>query len=114
MQGGSEHSACPDDTGFPEIGTYWRAVDSDDLRVVDFENCSMVFNPTTWDTHYVSPLVGAVLGLLRESAFPAASIASELAATPDEVDALAGPILAVLSQLAGFGLVTPEDQIADS
>lgn len=91
----------------------WCAIDDPDLRVVDFDNCSMVFNPTTWDTHYVSPLIGAVLGLLRESAYPVESIASELAANPDDVDALAEQVLSALSQLATFGLVTSVDPCAN-
>ena len=91
----------------------WRAIDDPDLRVVDFDNCSMVFNPTTWDTHYVSPLIGAVLGMLRESAYPVESIASELAANPDDVDTLAEQVLSALSQLANFGLVIAVDPCAN-
>jgi len=82
--------------------------------VVDFDNCSMVFNPITWDTHYVSPLIGAVLGLLRESSFPTAGLASELAANPDDAAAMVDPVLSALSQLAAFGLVTSDDQSANS
>ena len=94
--------------------TVWRAIDDPDLRVVDFDNCSMVFNPITWDTHYVSPLIGAVLGLLRESASPAVGLASELAANPDDEAAMLDPILSALSQLAEFGLVTSDIPSANS
>ncbi len=96
------------------VNTAWRAIDDPDLRVVDFDNCSMVFNPITWDTHYVSPLIGAVLGLLRESPYLPTVLAFELAASPDDAVAMVDPVLSALSQLAAFGLVTSDVQSADS
>jgi len=89
--------------------TRFRVASHPDLRILRFDDESVVFNPFLWHTHLLNASAALVLDLLEEG--PAA--AEELAAAL--TDESGAPAIAVeqveklLEELAGLALVQPDD-----
>jgi PqqD family protein of HPr-rel-A system len=85
--------------------TRFRVAAHPDLRVLRFEDESVVFNPFLWHTHLLNAAAALILDALEEAPATAAEIA---AALTDETGAHVLPaeqVEQVLDELAGLALV---------
>jgi PqqD family protein of HPr-rel-A system len=85
--------------------TRFRVAAHPDLRILRFDDESVVFNPFLWHTHLLNPAAALILDALEEGPATAAELAAGLS---DESGAPAIPVAqieAALEQLAGLALV---------
>jgi PqqD family protein of HPr-rel-A system len=85
--------------------TRFRVAAHPDLRILRFDDESVVFNPFLWHTHLLNPAAALILDALEEGPATAAELAGGLS---DESGTPAIPVAqieAALEQLAGLALV---------
>ena len=89
--------------------TRYRVAAHPDLRILRFDDESVVFNPFLWHTHLLNPAAALILDALEEGPATAAELAAGLtdeSGTPTiPVDQVAG----ALDQLARLALVEAVD-----
>jgi PqqD family protein of HPr-rel-A system len=88
--------------------TRFRVAAHPDLRILRFDDESVVFNPFLWHTHLLNPAAALILDALEDGPATADEIAAALA---DESGAPAIPadeVERVLGELAGLALIEPD------
>jgi PqqD family protein of HPr-rel-A system len=93
--------------------TRFRVTAHPDLRILRFDDESVVFNPLLWHTHLLNASAALILDALEEGPGTAAEIA---AATSDDVGVpaiAADDVARLLDELAGLALVerVPEEAL---
>lgn len=77
------------------------------LRMVAFEERTAVFNPASWETHFLNPAAMAVLARLHESPCGQSDVEALLRALLDDAAGqhAAGHAERILAELRAVGLV---------
>jgi PqqD family protein of HPr-rel-A system len=92
--------------------TRFRRVEHRDLRILKFEDESLVFNPRLWHTHFLNASAGLILECLGEAPASATELAA-LIVDEDGRPALPPDQIAMaMSELAGLSLIEPDDAAA--
>lgn len=89
-------------------GARFRVVRHPDLRVLRFDDESVVFNPVLWQTHLLNASAALIFDCLEESPATAAELAAELAGEGADAGVPLEQIEQALGDLAGLGLVEPD------
>lgn len=84
----------------------WRLVAPDHTRTFDGDSAAMVFNPVSWATHRVAPLVLWVIEQLRQGAQSQAQLLEELSLNGEDRSALEVHLAAAISELERYGIIT--------
>lgn len=88
--------------------TRFRVAAHPDLRILRFDDESVVFNPFLWHTHLLNAAAALILDALEDGPATASEVAAAMA---DETGAPAIPadqVEQLLNELAGLALVEPE------
>jgi PqqD family protein of HPr-rel-A system len=85
--------------------TRYRIARHPDLRIVRFEDESLVFNPVLWHTHFLNASGALILDCLDEAPASAAELAAALCDPAGNPALPLAQIEHLLSELAGLGLV---------
>ena len=86
----------------------WRLADPARTRIARFDGEALVFNPVSWETHLVRPLVSWLLEALEKAPTSDVQLAARLARTEDDAEdpeAALAEIRTVLKELEELGLV---------
>lgn len=88
-----------------------RFIASEGLRVLDFGDDAVVFEPLSWDAHLLNPAARAVLDLLLQAPQSTADIEAFLreALLPQAQPDAGGHAERLLAELHGLGLARPAD-----
>jgi PqqD family protein of HPr-rel-A system len=80
------------------------------LRICDFDDETVVFNPLSWETHVLNPAAAAVLELLQEAPRSLDDVEAFLAEAldPDEACAAHDHAQRVLEELSELRLIGAE------
>lgn len=89
----------------------WRIASSDRVRVVRLDDAALVFNPLSWQTHYLNEAAHCVFDALSERAMSVDELIAETVEPADRLEATAQAhwtraLLAHLQDLEAMGLVT--------
>lgn len=91
-------------------GARFRVVQHPDLRILRFEDESVVFNPVLWQTHLLNAAAALIVDCLEESPATAAELADALTGEGAGPGIPLTQIEQALGDLAGLGLVEPEHE----
>jgi PqqD family protein of HPr-rel-A system len=90
-------------------GTRFRIVRHPDLRILRFEDESLVFNPRLWHTHFLNASAALILDCLEESPATPAELSGALVDEGGQPLLAAEQISVTMTELAGLGLIEPDD-----
>jgi PqqD family protein of HPr-rel-A system len=85
--------------------TRFRVASHPDLRILRFDDESVVFNPFLWHTHLLNAAAAFVLDALEEGPASAEEIAAATADTAGVPAIRADEVQRLLDELAGLALV---------
>jgi PqqD family protein of HPr-rel-A system len=85
--------------------TRFRVAAHPDLRILRFDDESVVFNPFLWHTHLLNPAAALILDALEEGAASAAELAAALSDDSGRPAIPEDQVAEALRQLAGLALV---------
>ena len=93
-----------------------RFIAIDHLRVLEFEDEAVVFNPLSWDAHLLNPAAIAVLELLLEAPRSESEIVAFLreALQPEEQPQASAYAQRLISELQTLGLVRLSESITSA
>lgn len=84
----------------------WRLVDPEHTRTFDGDGAAMVFNPVSWATHRVAPLVLWVIEQLRQHARSQGQLLEELCLNGEDRSTLEVHLAAAITELERYGIIT--------
>jgi PqqD family protein of HPr-rel-A system len=93
----------------PTAGARYRVARHPELRIMRFEDESLVFNPVLWHTHFLNASGALILDCLDEAPATAAELATALCDPAGNPALPLGQIEQLLSELASLGLVERDD-----
>ena len=85
--------------------TRFRVAAHPDLRILRFDDESVVFNPFLWHTHLLNPAAALILDALEEGPATAAELAAALSDDSGKPAIPEDQVAEALRQLAGLALV---------
>jgi|SRR5690606_1391371 len=88
----------------------WRIAPSDRVRIVRLDDAALVFNPLSWQTHYLNEAAHCIFDALCERPMSVDELLAETIEPDDRLDAAAQThwtrvLLAHLHDLEAMGLV---------
>lgn len=92
----------------------WRLVNSEQTRSYDGGEAVMLFNPVSWATHRVAPMVHWVVEQLRQEAQTQAQLFEELRLNGEDPSALQIHLTAALAELERYGIIERDLPRADA
>ncbi|MGH7342354.1 MAG: HPr-rel-A system PqqD family peptide chaperone [Candidatus Rokuibacteriota bacterium] len=96
-------------------GSRWRLVDPSGIRIRRFGDEALVFNPLTWETHFLNGVAMRVLDALAEGPRGEAQLVEELFGSDPRSDAprsMRDEIAGFLEELDSLGLAEPVGEVA--
>jgi PqqD family protein of HPr-rel-A system len=91
-------------------GSRWRLVDPSGIRIRRFGDEALVFNPLSWETHFLNGVAMRVLDALAEGPKAEAELVAEIFGSDphaDEPRSMRDEIARFLDELDGLGLAEP-------
>lgn len=95
----------------------WRIASADRVRVVRLDDAALVFNPLSWQTHYLNEAAHCVFDALSERPMSVNELVVETVEAADRVSAADNArwtraLRAHLRDLAAMGLITQDAEDA--
>jgi PqqD family protein of HPr-rel-A system len=91
------------------LDTRFRLVRHPDLRILTFDDESLVFNPRLWHTHFLNASAGLILECLGEAPASATELAGMLVDEAGRPALSAERIATAMTELADLSLIEPDD-----
>jgi len=94
--------------------TRYRVAAHPDLRILRFDDESVVFNPFLWHTHLLNPSAALILDALEEGPASAAELAAALSDESGKPAIPVDQVAEALGQLARLALVEAAEAAEDA